>query len=70
MCSYVAKELPSLVESYLKLPHLKWSISGHSMGGHGALTIGIRHNDFFKSISAFAPICAPKKMSLGQESFH
>ena len=69
MCSYVAKELPSLIESYLKLPHLKWSISGHSMGGHGALTIGIKHNDFFKSISAFAPICAPKKSPWGKKAF-
>ncbi len=68
MYSYVAKELPSLVESYLNIP-LKWSISGHSMGGHGALTLGMKHTDLFRSISAFAPICAPKKCPWGKKAF-
>ena len=47
----------------------KQGIFGHSMGGHGALTIGLKHKEIFQSISAFAPICAPTKCSLGQKAF-
>jgi S-formylglutathione hydrolase len=69
MYSYISRELPKEIESHLEMSHLNWSISGHSMGGHGALTIGIKHSDFFKSISAFAPICAPKKSPWGKKAF-
>jgi len=41
---------------------------GHSMGGHGALTVGLRHPDRFKSVSAFAPIAAPSHVSWGQKA--
>jgi len=44
------------------------AITGHSMGGHGALTIGLRHPDRFKSVSAFAPIVAPSQVSWGQKA--
>ena len=69
MYSYVAKELPELLEVHLKSGPLNWAISGHSMGGHGALTIGIKHHKKFKSISAFAPICAPSKCPWGIKAF-
>ena len=44
MYSYISKEVPELIENYLDLPGLSWSISGHSMGGHGALVIGMQHS--------------------------
>ena len=45
------------------------AISGHSMGGHGALVIGLRNPDIFRSISAFSPICAPMQCPWGQKAF-
>lgn len=57
MYSYCAKELPALVAGQFLVSRL--GLFGHSMGGHGALTIGIKHPERFKSLSAFAPICKP-----------
>lgn len=57
MYSYIAHELPKLIQSHFQIQN--FGLFGHSMGGHGALTIGQRHPDLFKSISAFAPVCRP-----------
>ena len=73
MYGYVVEELPALIESeFPALPGVK-SIFGHSMGGHGALTIGLKENaaapGSFASISAFAPICNPTQCPWGVKAF-
>ncbi|HMO43454.1 MAG TPA: alpha/beta hydrolase-fold protein, partial [Phenylobacterium sp.] len=47
----------------------KVGVSGHSMGGHGALTLALRHPDLFRSVSAFAPICSPTRCPWGEKAF-
>ncbi len=69
MYSYVASELYSLVQTQFKIAQHKISISGHSMGGHGALVIGLRNPEKFKSVSAFSPIVHPKNVPWGQKAF-
>lgn len=69
MEDYVAKELPQLVESKFPVAPGKRSISGHSMGGHGALVMALRHPDFYKSVSAFAPVVAPSLSYWGSRAF-
>ncbi|MGH7885647.1 MAG: S-formylglutathione hydrolase [Thermodesulfobacteriota bacterium] len=69
MYDYVAKELPELIFSNFKINENKIAISGHSMGGHGALIIGLRNPEIFRSISAFAPICAPSQCPWGVKAF-
>eukprot|EP01062_Namystynia_karyoxenos_P076507 TRINITY_DN751_c0_g1_i7.p1 TRINITY_DN751_c0_g1~~TRINITY_DN751_c0_g1_i7.p1 ORF type:complete len:703 (+),score=275.62 TRINITY_DN751_c0_g1_i7:109-2109(+) len=69
MYSYVTKELPALAEDTLPLLRGVRSIMGHSMGGHGALTIAMREKGAYASVSAFAPICAPTKCPWGQKAF-
>ena len=59
MYDYVTKELPSIITSNFNVDKNRFGIFGHSMGGHGALTIGLRNPDTYRSISAFAPICNP-----------
>ena len=59
MYSYVTKELPSLIANNFPEISDQCSIMGHSMGGHGALTIALKNPTKFKSVSAFAPICSP-----------
>ena len=59
MRSFVEKELLSAVAEVANVDLERVGISGHSMGGHGALTLGMRNPEMFKSISAFAPICSP-----------
>ncbi|KAK3279878.1 hypothetical protein CYMTET_12257 [Cymbomonas tetramitiformis] len=59
MYEYVTEELPSVLGSFDMLDLSKSSIMGHSMGGHGALTIGLKNAGKYKSISAFSPICNP-----------
>jgi len=59
MWSYVTRELPDLVFAHFPADRARQGIMGHSMGGHGALTVGLRHPDRFRSVSAFAPIVAP-----------
>jgi S-formylglutathione hydrolase len=59
MYSYVNEELPALIASNFAADMRLQSIFGHSMGGHGALTIAMKDPDRFTSVSAFAPICAP-----------
>ena len=69
MYDYVTKELPALVESELPLiPELK-SISGHSMGGHGALICALKEENAYRSVSAFAPICHPMVCGWGEGCF-
>jgi len=67
MYSYVAAELPGLIEKYFPCTHRR-GICGHSMGGHGALVIGLREAERYLSISAFAPIVAPSKVSWGRKA--
>ena len=69
MRSYIEDELPGLIDSEFPVDLSRQSITGHSMGGHGALTIGLRNPDRFRSISAFSPICAPSRVPWGEKSF-
>ncbi|OQS00672.1 S-formylglutathione hydrolase [Achlya hypogyna] len=69
MYTYVTKELPALVEAHLPLLNGKQSIMGHSMGGHGALTLALKNPDLYKSVSAFAPICHPTQCPWGIKAF-
>ena len=68
MWSYVTRELPELLFAHFPADPTRQGIMGHSMGGHGALTIGLRHPDRFKSVSAFAPIVAPSQVPWGQKA--
>jgi len=67
MYDYVAYELPALIDKNFLISQK--SIMGHSMGGHGALIIGLKNPRVFSTISAFAPICAPTRSSWGQNAF-
>ena len=68
MWSYVTEELPALVAAQFPADMARQSIMGHSMGGHGALTIGLTFPDRFKAVSAFAPIVAPSQVPWGQKA--
>lgn len=68
MYDYVANELPSLVEANFPVDAQRVAISGHSMGGHGALTIALKNPDRFKAVSAFAPICSPLNCPWGEKA--
>jgi S-formylglutathione hydrolase len=68
MRSYIERELPALVAAELPADMARQSIMGHSMGGHGALTIALRNPGRFASISAFAPICAPLQCPWGEKA--
>ncbi|CAD7340055.1 S-formylglutathione hydrolase [Sphingomonadales bacterium 56] len=68
MWSYVTEELPALIAEHFPADMSRQSIMGHSMGGHGALTIGLRHPDRFKAVSAFAPIVAPGQVAWGEKA--
>ena len=69
MESYVIKELLPLVAQNLPIDSERLGIFGHSMGGHGALTLAQRHPGVFKSLSALAPICAPTQCPWGEKAF-
>jgi S-formylglutathione hydrolase len=69
MESYVATELPALVAANFPADPGRQAIFGHSMGGHGALTLALRHPGQWRSVSAFAPICAPTQCPWGQKAF-
>ena len=69
MESYLTAELLPLLASTLPIDAGRIGIFGHSMGGHGALTLALRHPGLFKSVSAFAPICAPSQCPWGQKAF-
>lgn len=69
MDAYVTQELRVLIEKELPIDSTRRGIFGHSMGGHGALVLGLRNPDLYRSISAFAPICAPSKGPWGIKAF-
>jgi S-formylglutathione hydrolase len=69
MWSYVTEELPGLLFARFPLDEARQGITGHSMGGHGALTIAMHFPDRFASVSAFAPICAPSDSDWGRKQF-
>ena len=69
MFDYITQELPPLLEANLPLvPNVK-SVSGHSMGGHGALICALKNPDAYRSVSAFSPICNPMKCGWGKGCF-
>lgn len=68
MWSYVTEELPALIGEHFPADMTRQSIMGHSMGGHGALTIGLTLADRFKAVSAFAPIVAPARVPWGEKA--
>ncbi|WP_449253436.1 S-formylglutathione hydrolase [Brevundimonas naejangsanensis] len=68
MESYVTGELIDLIDAQFPTTKTR-SIFGHSMGGHGALTLALRHPELFKSVSAFAPISSPTRCPWGEKAF-
>ena len=68
MESYVAGELIRLIDAEFPTTGVR-AISGHSMGGHGALTLALKHPDLFRSVSAFAPIVSPSVVPWGEKAF-
>lgn len=68
MYSYITDELPKLIEQNFPVTDGR-AISGHSMGGHGALTIGLKNPGRYQSVSAFSPICAPTQCPWGHKAF-
>ena len=68
MWSYVAEELPALVAAEFPADMDRQSITGHSMGGHGALILALRSPGRFRSVSAFAPIVAPSQVPWGRKA--
>lgn len=68
METYVTQELIALVDAEFPTTKTR-SISGHSMGGHGALTLALRHPELFRSVSAFAPIASPTRCAWGEKAF-
>ena len=69
MFSYITEELPSLIEDNFPVIAGMRSISGHSMGGHGALICALRRPDLYRSVSAFAPISHPSSCNWGETAF-
>jgi S-formylglutathione hydrolase len=68
MWSYVTAELPAVVAAEFPIDVARQSITGHSMGGHGALTVALNFPGRFRSVSAFAPIVAPGQVPWGQKA--
>ena len=69
MYSYITSELPELINDNFPVLSDRVSIMGHSMGGHGALTIALKNSGHYQSVSAFAPICAPTQCPWGHKAF-
>jgi S-formylglutathione hydrolase len=67
MEDYVAQELPALIEQHFPATDAR-GLFGHSMGGHGALTLALRHPGRWRSVSAFSPIVAPSQVPWGQKA--
>ncbi len=65
MWSYVTEELPELIAGQFPVDPKRQSILGHSMGGHGALTMALRHPGHYRAVSAFSPIVAPSQVPWG-----
>ncbi len=68
MWSYVTEELPALIGEHFPADMTRQSVMGHSMGGHGALTIGLTYPERFRAVSAFAPIVAPSRVPWGEKA--
>lgn len=68
MYSYVTEELRALISAHFPADTARTGIFGHSMGGHGALVLGLRNPQIYRSISAFAPISAPRQCPWGQKA--
>lgn len=68
MWTYLTDELPAIVAQHFPADMARQSIMGHSMGGHGALTIALRHPERFRAVSAFAPIVAPSQVPWGEKA--
>lgn len=68
MYDYIVSELPALIAAEFPVDATRAAISGHSMGGHGALTIALKNPGRFKSISAFSPICSPMNCPWGEKA--
>lgn len=69
MYDYIQAELPALVLAEFNLDASRQAISGHSMGGHGALVLALRNAEQYHSVSAFSPIVAPSQCAWGQKAF-
>jgi S-formylglutathione hydrolase len=69
MHSYVVDELPELIAANFAVDTSRTGIFGHSMGGHGALTLALKHPDRYRSVSAFSPIVAPRRVPWGEKAF-
>jgi S-formylglutathione hydrolase len=68
MYSYVIRELPKTVAASFPIDPSRAGIFGHSMGGHGALTIALKNPQAYRSVSAFAPICSPMRCPWGEKA--
>ena len=69
MESYVVQELRALIVNEFAADAARVGVFGHSMGGHGALTLALRHPEVYRSVSAFAPIAAPSQCPWGEKAF-
>jgi S-formylglutathione hydrolase len=69
MDSWITRELPALIAEHFPADIARSGICGHSMGGHGALTIALRNPEQYQSVSAFAPIVAPGQVPWGNKAF-
>ncbi len=69
METWVVRDLLDVVGANFPVDAARRGISGHSMGGHGALTLALRHPDLFRSVSAFSPICSPTRCDWGRKAF-
>ena len=69
MEDYIIHELPKVIEEHFPAKKNTQGIFGHSMGGHGALTLALKYPHNFRSVSAFAPICAPSQCPWGKKAF-
>jgi S-formylglutathione hydrolase len=69
METHVVHELPAVVAEHFPADVSRAGITGHSMGGHGALVLALRHPDQYRSLSAFAPIVAPSEVPWGKKAF-
>ncbi|MEY2759499.1 MAG: S-formylglutathione hydrolase [Pseudomonadota bacterium] len=69
MESYITDDLIPLIRASFPADPMRIGVSGHSMGGHGALTLALRHTDVFRSVSAFAPIASPMNCPWGVKAF-
>lgn len=70
MYTYITDELPGVIANNFPVMTDRQSISGHSMGGHGALICALKNPDMYQSVSAFSPICHPVECQWGKDAFH